>query len=331
MFFLFLLPLGRGSNFPDTDVVISVTGKEGTTVSGPGEGDASRVLGVGSTSTELGVVVLVEFSNDVLGDEIPDLNSLLGGSDEPVSVGREGKSMDDISSIERVEMFAFVEVPEHGSSVLSSGSTERTVRGDSDSVDVISVSGEVGAELAVGQVPDLDLLVPASRDDQGVLCVGGETNAAHPFGVTLILDGVLALTESIPKADGLVARTRNNLSVVSREGNAENILGVTNESLGGGSRVKVPQAKSMIPRSREGELAIRGDNNILNKVRVSVEGTTGNTVLTLFSGEIPDNDALVSRGREDHVRALRGSGDGSDPSTVTLKDASKLKDIRRHC
>jgi len=239
--------------------------------------------------------------------------------------------VDDISSIEGVEVLSFVEVPEHGSSVLSSGSAEGTIRGDGDGVDVVSVTGEVGAELAVGQVPDLDLLVPASRDDQGVLSVGGEADAADPFGVTLILDGVLALAKSVPKADGLVARARNDLSVVSGESNAENILGVTNESLGGGSRVKVPQAKSMIPRSREGELAIRGDDNVLNEVRVSVKRTTGNTVLSFFSGEVPDNNALVSGGREDHVGALRGGSDGGDPATVTLKDASKLKDIGRHC
>jgi hypothetical protein len=262
--------LGGGSDFPDTDVVVCVTSEEGTTVGGPGKGDASGVLGVGGTSAELGVVVLVELSDDILGDEIPDLNTLLGGSDEPVSVGREGKSVDDISSIKGVEVLSLVEVPEHGSSVLSSGSAEGTIRGDGDGVDVVSVTGEVGAELAVGQVPDLDLLVPASRDDQGVLSVGGEAYAADPFGVTLILDGVLALAKSVPKADGLVARARNDLSVVSGESNAENILGVTNESLGGGSSVKVPQAEGVIPRSREGELAIRGDDNVLNEVRVSI-------------------------------------------------------------
>jgi hypothetical protein len=39
----------------------------------------------------------------------------------------------------------------------------------------------------------------------------------------------------------------------------------------------------------------------------------------------------TSGGRKDHVRALRGGSDGGDPATVTLKDASKLKDIGRHC
>jgi len=200
-----------------------------------------------------------------------------------------------------------------------------------DGVDVVAVTREVGAELAVGQVPDLDLLIPSSGDDQRVLGVGGEADAADPFGVSLVFDGVLALTESVPETDGLIARSRNNLSVVSGESNAENILGVTNKTLGGGSGVKVPQAEGVIPRSREGELAIRGDNNVLNEVRVSVEGAAGNTVLSLFSGEIPDDDALISGGREDHVRVLGGGGDGGDPSTVSLKDASKLKDFRRHC
>jgi len=65
--------------------------------------------------------------------------------------------------------------------------------------------------------------------------------------VTLVFDGVLALTEGVPETDGLITRSRDDLSVVSGEGNAQNILGVSNESLGGGSCVEVPETKSVIP------------------------------------------------------------------------------------
>ena len=37
-------------------------------------------------------------------------------------------------------------------------------------------------------------------------------------------DGVLALAEGVPQLDGLVARSRHDLSVVGREGNAQHVL-----------------------------------------------------------------------------------------------------------
>ena len=71
---------------------------------------------------------------------------------------------------------------------------------------------------------DLDDLVPASRDDDGVGDVGAEANAGDPLGVAVLLDVVLALAEGVPELDGLIARSRNDLSVVGRESNAKNIL-----------------------------------------------------------------------------------------------------------
>jgi len=131
------------------------------------------------------------------------------------------------------------------------------------------MSVQVGSKLAVSQVPDLDHSIPSSGDDDGVL--RRESNAADPLGVSLILDGVLALSESVPELDGLVSRSRNDLSVVRRESNAQDILGVSNESSSGDSSVEIPKSKSSVPRSRQSELAIRGDDDILDEVRVSME------------------------------------------------------------
>lgn len=41
------------------------------------------------------------------------------------------------------------------------------------------------------------------------------------------LNGVLAHSQGVPQFDSLVSRSRDNLSVVSREGDAENIVGVS--------------------------------------------------------------------------------------------------------
>lgn len=81
---------------------------------------------------------------------------------------------------------------------LSSRSAERTVRRDSARVYVSRVTNEVSLELAVRQVPDLDELVPTSRDDGRVLGVRGESNTRDPFSVSLFVDGVLAFSKGVP-------------------------------------------------------------------------------------------------------------------------------------
>lgn len=49
---------------------------------------------------------------------------------------------------------------------------------------------------------------------------------------TSYLDGVFADSKSVPELDGPVTGARNNLAVIGREGHAQDILGVPNESPG---------------------------------------------------------------------------------------------------
>ena len=60
----------------------------------------------------------------VLGLEVEDFDAGGGGSAEPVAVGREDESVDDVTSLEGVEVLALVEVPEHGDAVLATGGRE---------------------------------------------------------------------------------------------------------------------------------------------------------------------------------------------------------------
>lgn len=106
----------------------------------------------------------------------------------------------------------------------------------------------------------LDQLVPASRDDDGVLGVGGEADAGHPLSVALVGDGELAVAEGVPQLDGSVAGSGDNLSVVGGEGDGEDVVGVADESAGGGASGKLPQAKGLVPRGRQGVSTIRRDN-----------------------------------------------------------------------
>lgn len=55
-----------------------------------------------------------------------------------------------------------------------------------DRRDLPGVADEVGVQLAVGQGPDLDQLVPPGGHDDGGGWRGRETHARHPLGVALL-------------------------------------------------------------------------------------------------------------------------------------------------
>ena len=253
-------------DLPDTDGVVGVSRVEELAVDGPGEGHAGGGLGVLGDGD-----LRAELVNNALALEIPDLNSGLGGSAEPVPVGTEDQGVDDIASIKRVEVLPLVEVPEHGDSVLAARGAEGTVGGDGDGVNVAAVAEVVGPQLAVGEVPDLDHLVPTGGDNDGVGGVGGETHARDPLGVAILADGVFALSEGVPELDGLVAGGGDDLPVVSREGDAEDVTSVADEPAGGQAGVEVPQTEGLVPGSGQTELAIRGHSEVLDEVVVAEE------------------------------------------------------------
>ena len=110
-----------------------------------------------------------------------------------------------------------------------------------------------------------------------------------PLGVTV--RGLVA--GQVPDDEGLVARTRDDLSVISTEADAEDIRGVADKPTGGLASVEVPEAESVIPRSRKGELAIGRDNDIRDEVVVAVEDSLGVAVALIVAGQLPDDDGLV--------------------------------------
>jgi len=257
-------------NLIASNVTIRPTAVEGGAIAGPGEGETrggvlSDLLDAGE---EIGGV-FVDLRDGELRLQVPDLDGFVGGSAEPVSVGGEAKSIDDISSLKRVQVLALGQVPKHGNTVLSTGGAKRTIRRDRDGVQVAGVAHEIGHQLAVGEIPHLNNLIPSARNDDGVGSVGREAHTGDPLGVTLVLNSEFTFTQSVPKLDSSITTTTDNLSVISRESDRKNILGVSNKSSGGSSVVDIPQTEGTIPRTRKSELAIRRDDHILNKVRVT--------------------------------------------------------------
>lgn len=117
-------------DLPDTDEVVGVTSKEGGTISRPGEGDALDGGGLGVLAFLLVLFLLgvgerrFQASNALLGFQVPDHDGGGGGSAQPVSDGGEAEGVDDVAGFERGEVVAQVQVPEHGGTILTTGSAE---------------------------------------------------------------------------------------------------------------------------------------------------------------------------------------------------------------
>jgi len=109
-----------------------------------------------------------------------------------------------------------------------------------------------------------------------------------------LINSVFALSDGVPELDGLITGSRHNLTVVHREGNGQDILGVSQEATSCGSCVHIPKTKSSIPGSRQAELSIRGNHNVLDKVRVTTKGPAGISILSFLAGQVPDNNSLIS-------------------------------------
>lgn len=138
-------------NSPDANLVIGVSGKQDLAISRPSEGNTLRGLRLLTDINEF----RVEFINKVLGFQVPNLDSRFSSSAQPVAVGREAEGIDNGTGFQRVQVLSVVQVPEHGDTVLATGSAERTVGRDGDGIDVASMTIVVGLELALGEIPDL--------------------------------------------------------------------------------------------------------------------------------------------------------------------------------
>ncbi len=145
-------PLRNVLNGPDADLVVGVSGKQNLAISRPGKRNTLRWLRLLTNINKLGV----ELINEVFGFQVPDLDSRLGGGAEPVAVGREAERIDDRTGLERVQVLAIVEIPEHSNTVFATRGAKRTVGRNGDGVDVASVAVVVGLELALGKIPNLN-------------------------------------------------------------------------------------------------------------------------------------------------------------------------------
>lgn len=125
---------------------------------------------------------------------------------------------------------------------------------------------------------------------------------------------------------------------------------MADELAGGKAGVEVPETEGLVPRRREGELAVRRDHDVRDEVVVAVEDLLGEAERALLARKLPDDDGLVctvvsislsqncvfsavltTRSGEDHVRVLRRGGNGGDPAGVAGKGSLEGKRLAHFC
>lgn len=181
------------------------------------------------------------------------------------------------------------------------------------------MANQVGSQLAVVQVPHLDEFIPTARDDDRVRRCRGESNARNPLRVAFVfLNRVFALAQSVPQFNRLISGAGDDLSVVHGERDGQDVFAVTDKSSRGCARVQVPQSQGTVPGTGQGELPVRGDDDVLDKVRVTVQASSRVAVVAFFSGQRPQDDGFISGRGQENVRVIKGSGDGSHPAFVSV-------------
>jgi len=307
---------------PSTDDVIGVTGKDGVGISAPGNGDTDGVLGdghkVGIAASKLGDASLLL--------EVEDLDAVLGGSADPVLGGVENELINLTASLKLVHELALLEVIDEDGALLTGSGAEGTLGRNTDGAEVASGTSEVELQLEVlTKAPDLDKTIPAAGDSNRGGRVGGEGNIRDPLGVALVLKGELALTKSVPELDKTITAARHDLTVVSREGNSKNILGVTNKATSADTVGEIPKTKGVIPAARKSIVTIIGQFDVLNEVVVTVETTLSMSVFLAGAGQFPHHNSLVPRTRDEQVRALASGSQSSDCSIMSAELSDKLE------
>lgn len=59
-------------------------------------------------------------------------------------------------------------------------------------------------QFTVGQIPDLNGAIPATRNNDWIGVVGRETNARHPIGMSIFLNGEFTFGQRVPQLNGFI-------------------------------------------------------------------------------------------------------------------------------
>jgi hypothetical protein len=77
-----------------------------------------------------------------------------------------------------------------------------------------------------------------------------------------IFTGELVFTSGVPKSDTRIGTSRDDLSIIRREGASEDFFLVTDEESLGLTGLEVPKSHGLIPRGRDKEVVIIGETHV---------------------------------------------------------------------
>jgi hypothetical protein len=335
-------------NLVDSDEVIGETGVESIVSGVPGERGARNVLGslnLGrGTGRFLGGLLVGEHGSllDLLdvsgGGEVEDLDTFFSSDNDPVEFLGEKDAVNGRVVLVRGEPFTLDNIPDHDLTVVRSGGEVGGVVNHIDRVNLGLVSHEGVHELHVGVVPDLDGLIPRGGNADGGLGLVVESNTRDGVGVSVFVNGMLAFSLDVPDFDLVVTSSSKDLSVISREGNGKDISGVSTKLDLGLSGLEVPKADGTIPRGGEAMVAVTGEADLVNEVRVTGEHTAGLTpfsvlfVVVVLVIKSPLNEGSITRSGDEEFNLLtvflfNTDSEGSDPTTMALKVTLLLEDV----
>jgi len=151
-----------------------------------------------------------------------------------------------------------------------------------------------------------------------------ELDAGDGISVGVLVDGVLALATGVPNLDLVVKGTGEDLTVISRDGNGKDILGVADQLRDALALLDVPETDGVIPGGAEGEARVTGEAELRDEVRVSREELLGAASLgglEVLVDKFPLDDGAIAGAREqelllDTLDALLTDSEGGDPATV---------------
>ena len=127
-------------NLPYSDQVIRITSKQCLAISRPGHWQTLWWISSWLRSSDFGS----ELFYHVLAFQIPDLDTGSSSCAEPVTVRGEDKAVNTIGVVQSVQMFAIIQIPEHGLGVLATWGAQRAIGGHGHGVQVSSVADVVG-------------------------------------------------------------------------------------------------------------------------------------------------------------------------------------------
>ena len=151
--------------------------------------------------------------------------------------------------------------------------------------------------------------------------------------MSVLLNGEFTNTMDVPNLKVSIDGSRSDLSVIGRERNREDILGVTDESLSGFTSLEVPKTDGRVPGRGKAETRILRDIDIRDEVRVASENSSRKTsfslVITISNVlEIPDDEGGISGTRDKELtvgtigKSFLSGFDAVNPAVVALEESS---------